>query len=138
MNFRINQHISIPWSEIQISAIRSQGPGGQNVNKVSTAIQLKFHVESSTLPPEIKELILQSKGHHLTPSGFVLIKAQASRSQESNRQEALGLLKSIILKATHKPKNRFATKPTKASKLKRLKQKKAHSDVKKMRRKNWD
>lgn len=132
---RINHHISIPDNEIQISAVRSQGAGGQNVNKVATAIHLRFDINASSLPERVKRRLLSSNDQRITKDGIVVIKAQNTRSQESNKEQALARLRDLILNATFIRKNRIATKPTKNSQKKRLDQKVKHGKRKVLRKK---
>ena len=131
----ISHNISIPGNEIDIHAMRSQGSGGQNVNKVSTAIHLKFNIKASSLPDFYKQRLLAMRDHHITKDGVIVIKSQATRSQESNRQIALDKLVTIVRQANTIRKKRKPTKPTRASKQKRLNQKKKHGDKKSMRKK---
>jgi ribosome-associated protein len=129
----INRHLSIPLREIDFSAIRSQGAGGQNVNKVSSAIHLRFDIKASSLPGMVKERLLQTPDSRITAEGIVVIKAQNHRTQELNRQEALDRLKQLVEAACRVPKRRVATKPTKGSVKRRLETKKQQSSIKKMR-----
>jgi len=129
----INRHLSIPLREIDFSAIRSQGAGGQNVNKVSSAIHLRFDIKASSLPGMVKERLLKTPDSRITAEGIVVIKAQNHRTQELNRQEALDRLKQLVEAACRVPKRRVATKPTKGSVKRRLETKKQQSSIKKMR-----
>jgi ribosome-associated protein len=130
---RINEQIVLADEEVEMSAIRAQGAGGQNVNKVSTAIHLRFDVMASSLPGEIKQRLLGSRDRRLTSEGVVVIKAQTHRSQEKNRNEALERLRQLIIGAAQKPKKRIPTRPGRAAKARRLDEKKRRSQVKKLR-----
>jgi ribosome-associated protein len=117
---KVTPTICIPDSELEISAIRAQGAGGQNVNKVSTAIHLRFDIQASSLSPIIKQRLLTYPDHRISHDGIVVIKAQRYRSQEKNREEALLRLAELIKHAIHTPKKRKPTKPSLSSKKKRL------------------
>jgi ribosome-associated protein len=119
--------------EVEITAIRSSGPGGQNVNKVSTAIHLRFSIRTSSLPEFYKTALLNLKDRHVTQEGAIIIKAQRSRSQEQNREDALHRLAVLIRSVTKPRKVRKATRPTLASREKRLEAKKKRSSIKQLR-----
>ncbi|ALF56262.1 class I peptide chain release factor [Nostoc piscinale CENA21] len=131
---QIKNKIIIPDNELEISAIRSQGAGGQNVNKVATAIHLRFDIEASSLPAFYKQQLLKLNDRRITQDGVVVIKAQEHRSQEQNREEALQRLKQLILSAVVLPEIRKPTKPTRSSQKKRLDSKTKRSQIKSMRR----
>ena len=119
--------------EIDFSAIRAQGAGGQNVNKVSSAIHLRFDIPQSSLPDVIKERLLALSDQRITADGVVIIKAQTTRSQDQNRADAVSRLQALVDSVAVPPKPRKATKPTKSSQSKRLDTKSTRGDVKKLR-----
>ena len=129
------KHLSIPDREIIMTAVRSQGAGGQNVNKVSTAIHLKFDIIASSLPTAVKQRLLMLADQRVTKDGVFIVKSQQTRSQLTNKQQALSLLQEFIAQALTVRKPRKKTKPTKASKMKRLNNKKKRGDIKKSRQK---
>lgn len=131
---RITDTISIDEDEIEESFVRSSGPGGQNVNKLSTAVQLRFDVRRSpSLPNDVAIRLMKLAGKRLTKDGVLVIIAQTARTQERNRAEARERLVDLIREASVKPVKRVATRPTRASKTKRLEGKKRRAEVKGMR-----
>jgi len=129
----ILKHIVISADELEFTAIRAQGSGGQNVNKVSSAIHLRFDIKASSLPGFYKERLLEFKDKRLTADGIIVIKAQTFRTQQKNREDALERLKTLILDATTIQKNRRPTKPTRSSQRKRMDSKTKRGNTKAMR-----
>jgi ribosome-associated protein len=125
--------IEVPEEEIEFSAIRAQGAGGQNVNKVSSAIHLRFSIPNSSLPEDIKQRLMLLSDQRITADGVVVIKAQTSRSQEQNKLEAIERLNALVNSVAVPPKPRKATKPTKSSQRKRMDSKTTRGDVKRLR-----
>ncbi|HEY1847357.1 MAG TPA: alternative ribosome rescue aminoacyl-tRNA hydrolase ArfB [Buttiauxella sp.] len=129
----VSRAVEIPEQEVTITAIRAQGAGGQHVNKTSTAIHLRFDIRASSLPEYYKERLLAASHHLITPDGVVVIKAQEYRSQEMNREAAVARLVSLIKELTAEQKSRRATRPTRASKERRLASKAQKSTTKSLR-----
>ena len=127
---RISNNVTIPVREIEINAIRAQGAGGQNVNKVSSAIHLRFDISASSIPGLYKERLLKLNDQRITKDGVVVIKAQQYRSQEMNKEEALRRLQELIKSVAVSPKKRKPTKPTRSSQKKRLDSKTRRGAVK--------
>ncbi len=138
MSIRISAQLSIPDNEIVISAVRSQGAGGQNVNKVSSAIHLRFDVCASSLPESCKQRLLSLHDQRISKDGVIVIKAQQYRTREKNLEAAIGRLRDMISQATTRVKKRRATKPTRSSQQKRLDRKSRHGRNKTLRGKVYD
>ena len=131
----ITRSISIDEREIQEEFIRASGSGGQNINKVATAVQLRFNVVNSpSLPDDVRERLMQLAGRRMTDKGILIIEARRFRTQERNRKDAIDRLVGLVRKATEKPKLRRKTRPTPASRRRRLNMKRRQGEMKRMRR----
>jgi ribosome-associated protein len=129
----ITPSLKIDESDLQIDYVRASGPGGQNVNKVATAAQLRFDVNAASLPEDAKARLIRLAGNRITREGTLVIEAKRFRTQEQNRDDAIRRFVELIRKSLVKPKARKKTKPTQAAKEQRLKEKKRRGEIKKMR-----
>jgi len=131
---RITDTIAIEERELEERFVRASGPGGQNVNKVSTAVELRFNVRASSLPPDVKERLIALAGSRMTGEGVLLIDSREHRTQAQNREAAQARLVALIQHAARRPKKRRPTKPKRAAKEERLEAKRQRSEVKSLRR----
>lgn len=135
MPLKLANNLTLDWEEIQITAIRASGPGGQNVNKVASAVQLRFDIAGSSLPQEYKRRLLAVSDRRITGAGVLIIKARQYRTYEKNREDALKRLASFIEQGSYKPKPRRPTKPSQGAKKKRLDAKNKRAKLKNLRKK---
>ena len=138
MRLEITEYLSIALNEIELMAIRSQGPGGQNVNKVSTAIHLRFDIRASSLPEFCQQRLLALSDHRVTRDGVIIIKAQQGRSQPQNKADALRRLQKMIQATLVTPELRRPTRPTRSAQRKRMEHKAVRGELKSLRRKILD
>ena len=134
----ITPSVQIDERDLQIDFVRASGPGGQNVNKVATAAQLRFDVRGSSLPADVRERLIRLAGNRITTEGVLLIEARRFRTQEQNRADALNRFAELVRKALIPPKPRKRTKPSAASKAERLQAKKKRGEIKRHRTKSFD
>jgi len=130
---QITPTLQIDESELQFHYVRASGPGGQNVNKVATAVQVRFDVNSSSLPESVKHRLTKLAGKRITNDGVLILEAKRYRTQEKNREDAIFRFVELVRKSTVKPKSRVKTRPTKSSREKRIKEKKQRGEIKKNR-----
>lgn len=131
----ITKKIAIPLNEIDFTAVRAQGPGGQHVNKAATAVQLKFDIPASSLPDFIKNRLLNKNDSRISNDGTIIIKSQQQRSQKKNKDNALARLQALVYSVISVPKSRIPTKPTKSSQIRRIENKKKRGQLKRLRKK---